>query len=186
MRSLGLAHGDDTPRAFTFAQALGGWSRLDAGNARGTARVKGDGYGFLGGIGFAASDWAIEGFVGTLKQDQTIAALAARTKTDGVVAGVQVRYDTGKFAASASAFYDWADAETRRALPAAGSASGSADADYNLRGLGFDAKIATRVEAISGLVTIPQIGTTWVRTRRSGTVEDGNSPFALTVAGDRQ
>lgn len=182
MRSMSFGQANDTPGAFTFGQALGGWSRIEAGNDRGTARVKGDGYGFLGGIGFAASNWAVGGFVGYLKQDQTIAALAARTKTDGVLAGVHLRYDSGSVSASASAFYDGADAETKRSLPAAGSAT----SDYNLRGLGFDAKIATRVEAVSGLAMTPQIGTTWIRTRRSGTVEGGGSPFALTVAGDRQ
>ncbi|VWX48763.1 autotransporter outer membrane beta-barrel domain-containing protein [Novosphingobium sp. 9U] len=182
MRSMSFAQADDTPRAFTFGQALGGWSRIDAGNERGTARVKGDGYGFLGGIGFAASNWAVGGFVGYLKQDQTIAALAARTKTDGVLAGVHLRYDSGSVSASASAFYDGADAETKRSLPAVGSA----DSDYNLRGWGFDAKVAARVEPVIGLAMTPQIGTTWIRTRRSGTVESGGSPFALTVAGDRQ
>jgi hypothetical protein len=182
MRSMNFAQSDDTPRAFTFGQALGGWSRIEAGNARGTAQAKSNGYGFLGGIGFAASNWAVGGFAGYLKEDQTIAALGARTKTDGVLAGAHVRYANGSVSVSASAFYDGAKAETRRALPVAGSA----DADYHLRGLGFDAKIAVRTEAVSGLAVTPQIGTTWIRTRRAGVVEGGGSPFALTVQSDRQ
>jgi uncharacterized protein with beta-barrel porin domain len=106
----------------------------------------------------------------------------ARTKTDGVVAGVHVRYDTGAGMASGSVFYDGAKADTRRVLPA----SGSADADYHLRGLGFDAKIGARLATGGGLAVTPQLGTTWIRTRRSGFVEGGGNPFALTVAGDRQ
>lgn len=69
---------------------------------------------------------------------------------------MHLRYNSGSVSASASAFYDGADAETKRPLPAAGSATSA----YNLRGLGCDAKIATRVEAVSGLSMPPQIGTT--------------------------
>ena len=182
MRSMNFAQGDDTPRAFTFGQALGGWSRIETSSRRGTAEAKSRGYGFLGGVGAVKGNWAGGAFVGYLEEDQTIAALAARTKTDGVLAGVHLRYDSDSVSASVSAFYDGAKAETRRALPAAGSA----DADYHLRGAIFDAKIAGRTTVVSGLVMIPQIGTTWIRTRRAGVVEDGGSPFALTVRGDRQ
>ncbi|WP_288418052.1 autotransporter outer membrane beta-barrel domain-containing protein, partial [uncultured Novosphingobium sp.] len=182
MRSMTFAQADDTPRAFTFGQALGGWSRIEAGNRRGTAEAKSKGYGFLGGIGAVTGNWAGGAFVGYLEEDQTIAALAARTKTDGVIAGVHMRYDSDSISASASAFYDGAKAETRRALPAAGSA----DADYHLRGAVFDAKIAIPIKATSGLAMVPQLGTTWIRTRRDGVVEGGGSPFALTVRGDRQ
>jgi hypothetical protein len=181
-RSLEFAAGGDTAHAFTFAQTLGDWSRIGASDSLGTARAKTQGYGFLGGIGFAAEQWAVGGFAGYLNEQQTIATLGARTKTDGVVAGVHVRYDTGTVMASGSVFYDGAKADTRRALPA----SGSADADYHLRGLGFDAKIGARLATGGGLAVTPQLGTTWIRTRRSGFVEGGGSPFALTVAGDRQ
>ena len=181
-RSLEFAAGGDTAHAFTFAQTLGDWSRIGASDSLGTARAKTQGYGFIGGIGFAAEQWAVGGFAGYLNEQQTIAALGARTKTDGVVAGVHVRYDTGTVMASGSVFYDGAKADTRRALPA----SGSADADYHLRGLGFDAKIGARLATGGGLAVTPQLGTTWIRTRRSGFVEGGGSPFALTVAGDRQ
>lgn len=182
MRSMTFAQADDTPHAFTFGQALGGWSRIEAGNRRGTAEAKSRGYGFLGGVGAVTGNWAGGAFVGYLEEDQTIAALAARTKTDGVIAGVHMRYDSDSVSASVSAFYDGAKADTKRALPAAGSA----DADYHLRGAVFDAKIAVPTKATSGLAMIPQLGTTWIRTRRDGVVEGGGSPFALTVRGDRQ
>ena len=173
--------GDDT-HAFTFAQTLGGWHRLDADPAVGTSTARSRSYGFLGGVGIGSAAWSIGGFAGYLNDRQQVDALGARTKLDGVVAGVHGRYQApAGFGLTASILYDGGTARTNRALPGTAAASGR----YDLHSWVSDVAIGYDIAVASDWTLRPRAGITYVRTTRDGVAETGGSPFALTVGRDR-
>jgi outer membrane autotransporter protein len=181
-RGAAFGTGGDDTHAFTFAQTLGGWHRMDGDPAAGTAMTQSRNYGFLGGVGLGNASWSIGGFAGYLNDCQQIDALGAQTKLDGVVAGIHGRYLTpGGFGVTASILYDGGTARTARALPGTASASGR----YDLHSLVSDVSVSHDLEMGSDWALRPRVGVTYVRTTRDGVAETGGSPFALAVARDR-
>ncbi|KQM21536.1 hypothetical protein [Novosphingobium sp. Leaf2] len=180
-RSAAFAPNREGPGAFTFASALGSTRTLERAT-NGTAPARTNGYGLLGGLGYAGTQWSIGGFVGYLNSRQTLLGRGARTELDGIVAGVHARWsgDSG-IGVKATLAYAGGKAATRRALPLSGSAS----ADYDLTGWTADASVDYAL-ALSGNWTVrPSLGVTAIRTTRDAVTEDGGSPFALAVARER-
>ena len=176
-RGQAFAPVGDTPGLFSFAMALGGTRTLAGDPTGGVARTTTNGYGFLAGIGFGDTTWSLGAFGGYLNSQQTLADLGARTTADGVVAGVHGRVRYRGFGFKATVAYDGAQANTRRALPL-----GSATGRYDLRGWTADAGFDTSLSLPGGWSLRPAIGATAIRTTRDADVEQGDSPFALTVA----
>lgn len=167
----------ETPGLFSFASALGGTRTLEGDPTGGVARTTTNGYGFLAGIGFGDTRWSVGAFGGYMNSRQTLADLGARTNADGVVAGVHGRVRYRGVGLKATIAYDGARADTRRVLSV-----GSADGRYDLRGWTADASIDTQLRLSGGWSLRPAIGATAIRTTREAAVEQGESPFALTVA----
>jgi len=170
----------DTPGLFSFASAVGGTRTLDGDPIDGTARATTNGYGFLGGIGFAGTDWSLGAFGGYLNDRQTLAGLGARTNADGVVAGVHGRVRYRGIGLKVTFAYDGAQADTRRTVP-----GGTSQSRYDLHGWTVDANIDTLVSLTGHWSVRPSVGATMIRTNRDGVTGSGNSPFALAVAGRR-
>jgi len=169
--------------AFTFGQTVGQWHTLGADAEQGTSAARTRGYGFLGGVGYGDRQWMIGAFGGWLDTRQQVAPLAASTRADGVVAGVHGRYAMPNgFGFGASIVYDGAQARTTRALPGTASAFGR----YNLHSWVSDLSVHYAAELAEGWALTPRAGLTYLRTTRAGANETGGSPFALTVARDRQ
>ncbi|MEI5687907.1 autotransporter outer membrane beta-barrel domain-containing protein [Sphingomonas kyungheensis] len=180
-RGPGLATGSEDVRPFTFAQMLGGWHRLGADAAAGTAATRSQSYGFLGGIGIGDATWSVGVFAGYLNDRQQIDALAARTKLDGAVAGLEARYAVpGGPGVTAAILYDGGTAHSTRALPGAGSASAS----YGLHSWVSDLSLSYDLGLSTDWTLRPRAGLTLVRTTRAALTETG-SVFALSVARDR-
>ncbi|WP_380785619.1 autotransporter outer membrane beta-barrel domain-containing protein [Sphingomonas sp. R86521] len=181
-RGAGFGTDGEDAHAFTFAQTLGGWHRLDADPAAGTSTARSRSYGFVGGVGIGSAAWSIGGFAGYLNDRQQIDTLDARTKLDGVVAGVHGRYQApAGFGLTASILYDGGTARTNRALPGTAAASGR----YDLHSWVGDVAIGYDMAVASDWTLRPRAGITYVRTTRDGVTETGGSPFALTVGRDR-
>ncbi|WP_235199578.1 autotransporter outer membrane beta-barrel domain-containing protein [Sphingomonas sp. RIT328] len=180
-RGPGLATDSEDVRLFTFAQMLGGWHRLGADAAAGTAATRSQSYGFLGGIGIGDATWSVGAFAGYLNDRQQIDALAARTKLNGAVAGVEARYAVpGGLGVTAAILYDGGTAHSTRALPGAGSASAS----YGLHSWVSDLSLSYDLGLSTDWTLRPRAGLTLVRTTRAALTETG-SVFALSVARDR-
>jgi hypothetical protein len=181
-RGPGFATGGDDVHPYTFAQMLGGWHRLGADAAAGTAATRSQSYGFLGGIGIGDATWSVGGFAGYLNDRQQIDAVAARTKLDGFVAGIHGRYLTPSgLGVTASILYDGGEAHTARVLPGAAAATGR----YDLHSWVSDLSVSYGLGLSSEWTLRPRAGLTLVRTTRDGVSEAGGSAFALTVARDR-
>ncbi|WP_271301158.1 autotransporter outer membrane beta-barrel domain-containing protein [Sphingomonas sp. CV7422] len=181
LRGPGLATDSEDVRLFTFAQMLGGWHRLGADAAAGTAATRSQSYGFLGGVGIGDATWSVGAFAGYLKDRQQIDALAARTKLDGAVAGVEARYAVpGGLGVTAAILYDGGTAHSTRALPGAGTAN----ARYGLHSWVSDLSLSYDLGLSTDWMLRPRAGLTLVRTTRAALTETG-SVFALSVARDR-
>lgn len=180
-RGPGLATDSQDVRLFTFAQMLGGWHRLGADAAAGTAATRSQSYGFLGGIGIGDATWSVGAFAGYLNDRQQIDALAARTKLDGAVAGVEGRYAVpGGLGVTAAILYDGGTAHSTRALPGADTAN----ARYGLHSWVSDLSLSYDLGLSTDWMLRPRAGLTLVRTTRAALTETG-SVFALSVARDR-
>ncbi len=175
----------DTPGGFTFASALGSTHTLKGGSA-GAARARTNSYGFLGGIGWSGGDWSIGAFAGYLDSRQSIAGLNARTEADGFVAGVHGRWSQeGGFGIKATLAYSGGDATTRRALPGV-PATNSAQGNYDLTSWTGDLVVDYALPISNDWAMQPSVGVTAIRTQRQGVTETGGSPFALSVARERE
>lgn len=180
-RGPGFAFTDsDDVHPFTFGQVLGQWHRMAGDRDAGTSSARTRSYGLLGGVGVGNRDWAVGGFIGYLDSRQRIDALGANTKTDGFVAGIHGRYATGGLRLTASVLYDGGDAETDRALPNSGSASGR----YGLHSWVGDLSIGYAIPTMGDWAVTPKVGVTYIRIVRDRVGEAGNV-FALDVARDR-
>jgi uncharacterized protein with beta-barrel porin domain len=179
VRGPGFAADRTELGGFTFAQAIGSWYWLAAGPAAGTNAARTTSYGFLGGIGYGDHGWSVGAFGGWLDSRQRIAALGTSTGADGWVAGAQGRYEANGFGFGASIAYNRADADTRRALPGASSATGR----YDLESWISDVSVHYAL-AMGDWALRPRAGLTYLRTSRDRLVEVGG-PLALTVARDR-
>jgi hypothetical protein len=184
-RSEAFAPHRETPGGFTFASALGSTRTLDSG-ASGTAKARTNGYGFLGGLGFADADWSIGGFVGYLDSRQTLFGRAARTDLDGIVAGIHARWssDAG-LGLKGTLAYSGGEATTRRSLPGGPGTNASARANYDLTGWTADVSVDYAARLGPNWTVRPSLGLTAIRVTRDGAVEDSGSPFALAIARDR-
>lgn len=180
-RGPGFAFTDsDDAHPFTFGQVLGQWHRMAGDRDAGTSSARTRGYGLLGGVGVGNRDWAVGGFIGYLDSRQRIDVLGVSTKTDGFVAGIHGRYATGGLRLTASVLYDGGDAQTDRALPNGGSASGR----YGLHSWVGDLSVGYAIPTMGDWSVTPKVGVTYIRTVRDRVGETGNV-FALDVARDR-
>lgn len=179
-RSAAFAAHRETPGPFTFASALGSTRTLDSG-ANGTARTRATGYGFLGGLGLGSAQWSLGAFVGYLDTRQTLFTRAARTDLDGIVAGVHARWAGERLGIKATLAYSGGKATTRRALPA----EGTVRSHYDLTGWTADASVDYTVPLGRDWTVRPGLGVTAIRVTRDGVTEEGGSPYALTVARER-
>lgn len=179
-RDRGLTNGRGAPGPFSFAEGIGAWRNLKGGNA-GAARADVNGFGLIGGLGWDNGAWAIGGFTGYLDSRQTIGRLGARTTADGLIAGLQARYSASSIDLGAMIAYDGGDGRTRRALPGNGTANGR----FSLHNWTADVSVATTVAMSTGWLLRPHAGLSYVWTNRGAISESGGSPFALTVARNR-
>jgi hypothetical protein len=179
-RSDAFAAHRETPGTFTFASALGSTRTLNSG-ANGTAHTRTTGYGFLGGLGLGSAAWSLGAFVGYLDSRQTLFTRAARTDLDGMVAGVHARWTDERIGIKATLAYGGGKATTRRALPAADTGR----SHYDLTGWTADASVDYAVQLSGNWTVRPGLGVTAIRVTRDGVVEQGGSPYALTVARGR-
>lgn len=179
-RSAAFAAHREKPGPFTFASALGSTRTLDSG-ANGTARTRATGYGFLGGLGLGSAQWSLGAYVGYLDTRQTLFTRAARTDLDGIVAGVHARWAGDRLGIKATLAYSGGKATTRRALPA----EGTARSHYDLTGWTADASVDYTVPLGRNWTVRPGLGVTAIRVTRDGVTEEGGSPYALTVARER-
>ncbi|MCD2316611.1 autotransporter outer membrane beta-barrel domain-containing protein [Sphingomonas sp. IC-11] len=170
----------EDPGLFTFGQGVGQWHTLGADQAEGTAKARTRGYGFLGGIGYGDTSFAVGAFAGYLDTRQTIGALGAETKSDGFVAGVHARYAANGIGLTASVLYDGGEARTTRALPGTARAIGS----YDLHSWVADLSVSYALDMGTEWSLRPRAGVTYLRTTRDGVTETGGA-FALNVARDR-
>lgn len=176
-RGLRLADGRDRAGIFTFGQTFGNWRKLPGDAARGTARASVSTRGLLGGIGAGSADASVGAFLGYIDAKQRIGAIGAATDSDGLIAGAIGQARLGGFDIAAMAAWDGSKADTRRALPVGGTATGR----YALRGWTFDARIAYVADLGGDWALRPEIGLTHVAGKRRATIETGGSPFALAV-----
>lgn len=179
-RGDGFAAYDDTPGFFTFGSGLATTHSLASDAGRGTARAQTNGYGFLGGIGWGSSDWAVGVFAGYLDNRQRIEGLGAQTDADGAVVGVHGRVASGAFGLKATMAYDGGSATTRRVVP-----GGMAIGHYGLHGWTGDIFVDYAMPLGRQWAVVPSLGATVIRSTRGATSESGGSPFALEVARSR-
>lgn len=170
----------DAPGFFTFGSGLATTHSLASDAGRSTARAQTNGYGFLGGIGWGSSDWAVGVFAGYLDNRQRIESLGARTDVDGAVVGIHGRVASGAFGLKATIAYDGGSATTRRVVP-----GGTAIGHYGLRGWTGDILLDYAVPLGRQWTVVPSLGATVIRSTRGATGESGGSPFALDVARSR-
>lgn len=170
----------DKAQLFGFGIGSGAWRTLAADATLGTSRARNHETGGIGGIGFGTSAASVGGFVGYVDGRQRIAALGAQTDVDGMLAGVAGHIGAGGFTLDALAGYHWGKAETQRAVPAGGTASGA----YTLRSLVLDAHAGYAI-ALGGLAVTPAAGLTHISVRRQTATEIGSAAFGLNVAGAR-
>lgn len=164
---------------FGFGQALGSKRELEGDAKAGVARTNVDSYGMLSGIGYAAGPISLGGFIGFLNSDQDISQLGASTDADGVFGGVIAGYVEDAFSANVLISYDGGSAKTSRALPG----QRTARSRYDLRSWIADAAVAYSLPVATNWFLSPQLGFTYVSTRRSGATERDAGPFGLSVAG---
>jgi len=175
-RSMGEGEVNGTPHLFGFGQMLGSLRQFSGNQAQGVSSATTNGFGVLGGLGVAGGNYAASVYMGWMDQDQSVAMLGASTKARGVIGGVAARF--GEITRlTLSANYDRALAKTRRYVPGAGTIMSS----YLLPSWSFDASISHAVPLGGGWVVRPQIGTTWVITKRGAIDEVSPHPFALSV-----
>ncbi|MDP9055963.1 MAG: hypothetical protein M3N34_01330 [Pseudomonadota bacterium] len=180
MRELGLDGALHSGNVFSFGQALGNWRGISGNAGLGTSHADLSGYGYIGGLGMGSASASIAVFGGFLDQTEDIGALAASTHARGFVGGVTERLASGPAQLVVSVIYDDAHATTQRQSADMITLSGG----YKLHGWTLDSEASTIIPLGSGFAARPHVGTTWVWTRRGGTVEGNASVFALTVAGD--
>lgn len=179
-RGDGFAAYGDTPGFFTFGSGLATTHSLASDAGRGTARAQTNGYGFLGGVGWGSSDWAVGVFAGYLDNRQRIEGLGAQTDADGAVVGIHGRVASGAFGLKATIAYDGGSATTRRVVP-----GGMAIGHYGLRGWTGDIFVDYAMPLGRQWAVVPSLGATVIRSTRGATGESGGSPFALEVARSR-
>jgi uncharacterized protein YhjY with autotransporter beta-barrel domain len=174
---FGTGQGEDA-KPFTFVQGLGDWRSLDGNTAIGTSRARTHSYGLLGGIGFGSDAASIGGFAGYLDGRQRVSGLGVQTDSDGIVAGLIGHVERGGFDISALLAYDGGKADTRRSL----TGNATASSRYKLRGWVSDTQIGYAMQVGPNWGLKPQVGLTYVDTRRSGVTEVGGGAFSLVVA----
>jgi hypothetical protein len=163
---------------FVFAHGLANWRPLGGDAALGTSDADSESYGAVGGIGYGNANASIGAFVGKIDSKQDVRGLGARTEANGIVAGFAGHVAVEGFEASALFAYDWSEADTRRAVPAAGTAN----SHYSLNGLVVDASIGYSLPVSASWAIKPGIGITHIASYRGRAVESGSAAFALTVA----
>jgi len=175
-RGDGFAADGDTPGFFTFGSGLLTTQSLASDAGRGTARAQTNGYGFLGGIGWGSSDWAVGVFAGYLDNRQRIESLGAQTDADGAVVGIHGRVASGAFGLKATIAYDGGSATTRRVVP-----GGTTIGHFGLHAWTGDIVVDYAVPLGGQWAVIPSLGVTVIRSTRNAVNETGGSPFALNV-----
>ncbi|WEK01644.1 MAG: autotransporter outer membrane beta-barrel domain-containing protein [Candidatus Sphingomonas phytovorans] len=166
----------DSPGLFSFGSTLGNFRTL-SGGTQGASRAQINGYGFLGGVGWGSTDWAIGGFIGYLTSRENLAERGARSTVDSVVAGVHGRWTDGRLGVKATIAYDGGSADTRRTLP-----GGSARGEYDLRTWTGDLNVDYAVPVGHGWMVRPGLGATVIQVVRDRVMETGGSVYALNVA----
>ncbi|WP_440847293.1 hypothetical protein [Sphingomonas sp. 22176] len=179
-RGAGFAATGDVPHAFTFGATMGDWHRLNEDSASGGVATRTQSYGLLGGVGYGNAAWSVGAFGGYINNHQYLDGLAARTRADGAVAGVQARVQLAGFALGGAVAYNSGQATTSRTLPV-----GAVTGRYDLHSWVFDASVKREYAVPGGWALQPQLGISYVRSKRDRVVEAGGSPFALTVGRDR-
>lgn len=168
-----------SPHAFAFGQALGDWRGFQP-RTQGVSDSSLDGFGFIGGLGYAGHGWSIAGFGGYLNQSQSIGDLAASTRSRGFAGGVTGRVVRAGSELAISVIRDTAQATTRRLLPGDIGSTGG----FALHSWTVDAQLATSLTLDAQWELRPHVGATWVRTHRGATQEASASVLALSVAAD--
>jgi hypothetical protein len=177
VRGLGAGEDSGPGHIFAFGQALGSLRQFSGDHAQGVSSARVNGYGTLGGLGYAGAGYALSGYVGWMDQSQSIATLAASTSARGVVGGLALRLGDKATRVTLAAAYDGAQAITRRMVPDAGQITGS----YRLPTVSLDAAISHDFTLSQGWLLRPQLGATWVMTHRRVLSEFSAHPFALSV-----
>lgn len=176
-RGLGAGEDRGADHFFAFGQALGSLRQFAGDDAQGIGQARINGYGALGGLGYAGQGYALTGYVGWMDQSQSIGAIAASTSARGVIGGLALRLGGKTTRVTFSASYDAARALTRRAVPDAGQITGS----YGLPSVSLDASISHDFALSQGWLLRPHLGATWVMTRHDAFTEASTHPFALSV-----
>lgn len=108
---------------------------------------------------------------------QRIGALQSRTEANGILAGLVAQGDLSGFNIAASFSYDGSKADTNRTLPGGGKVS----SHYRLRSWTADISIGHAFGMGDGWRLEPEIGFTYISSRRGGANETGDGVWALDV-----
>lgn len=179
-RSIARLSADETPRAFSIGQYLGGLGRIAADGQAGLSASRSRSYGLLGGLGIGTDRWSVAGFGGYLDSRQTLRQLGSQTDADGWLAGLAGSYVLGALRFDATLAYHQLDADTDRLTPDGSKAHGR----FRLKNWIGDLSLSYEAALGSDWAARPDIGLTYVATTRTGFREDSSNVWALDVAKD--
>ncbi|WP_303758639.1 autotransporter outer membrane beta-barrel domain-containing protein [Sphingobium yanoikuyae] len=179
-RSIARLSADETPRAFSIGQYLGGLGRIAADDQAGLSASRSRSYGLLGGLGIGTDRWSIAGFGGYLDSRQTLRQLGSQTDADGWLAGIAGSYALGALRFDATLAYHQLDADTDRLTPDGSKAHGR----FRLKNWIGDLSLSYEAALGSDWAARPDIGLTYVATTRTGLREESSNVWALDVARD--
>lgn len=179
-RSITQFSSSDTPRLYGIGQYLGGLGRIAADDRTGTAATRSDSRGLLGGLGMASDRWSVAAYGGYLDSRQTLSTLGSRNDGDGWFAGLAASATLGQFRIDTTLAYHRMDMESERGTPSGDPAHGRFRLNSWIGALSFS------YEAPLGdsWVAAPDVGLTYIATKRTAVTEDRASPWALDVAKD--
>lgn len=172
----------DKPGLFGFGNFVANRRDLDGDRGFGVGSADIRTTGLFGGLGFGSAEAAVGVFVGGIDSSQRVGGIGASNDADGLVAGVIGHYAAGPLTVRATIAYDGSAATTVRTLPTGESVRGAYDLDSWIG----DAALSYAIPAAPDWSIVPELGFTWVQTRRGGAVEASATPFALAVRGDRR
>lgn len=180
VRSIEFSRGGEDAGLFGFGQGLGAWRRLPGDSAIGTSAANLHSSGFFGGIGFGSEEGGIGAFLGRIDARQRLGAMGgASNDADGTVFGMVGHAQLGGISLSMALARDASSGETTRAVPGGATAKGS----YRLHGWTIDLNAGYRIDIGGKWSLRPELGLTYVESRRGRTSEQGAGVFALDVAG---
>jgi hypothetical protein len=179
-RSIAQFSSSDTPRVFGIGQYLGGLGRIAADERTGISATRSNSRGLLGGLGMASDRWSVAAYGGYLDSRQTLPALGSRNDGDGWFAGLAASATLGQFRIDTTLAYHRMDMKSERGTPSGDPAHGRFRLNSWIGALSFS------YEAPLGdsWVAAPDVGLTYIATKRTAVTEDRASPWALDVAKD--